>query len=314
MRHYDCDLHTHTVRSDGNDSYAELIEAAAQKGIKVLAITDHDMTPLYYIETGQGTVSTVEYARSLGVALILGIELSCETNIDDVHILGYGCDFNDPAFEAERRVSDESKINGYKELLERLTARGMPLSWQEVLNDAEVPRKENEVQRKHIFELLAKKGYAPSWKDAKLMVIADPQLNVRRRKPDPDQAIKLIHDTGGIAVLAHPYLIGDTLKGGVDGGRDEYIDRLIACGLDGIEAAYPYEKTSYKGRESALEIEHAVRKKYQTVLPIISGGSDYHNEAKKGIDSPRLLGEKGVSLEYFRNNPLLRGLLAGGTN
>ena len=91
---YPCDLHTHTTRSDGADTPQELICRAAEGGVKVLAITDHDIVPEDCYTDAQGQKRSLrEYAKSLHVELLLGTEISCDTNVDDVHIVCLGCDW-----------------------------------------------------------------------------------------------------------------------------------------------------------------------------------------------------------------------------
>jgi predicted amidohydrolase len=97
-------------------------------------------------------------------------------------------------------------------------------------------------------------------------------------EPDPVEVLNAVHSAGGIALLAHPFLIDDKAAG----GRERYIARLIEAGLDGIEATYPYRKTSFGGSESDEEIERYIRATYAS-LRILSGGSDYHADAKKGV-------------------------------
>ena len=188
---------------------------------------------------------------------------------------------------------------------------GMDISWEDITRFSGVIRNDDEVQRKHIFETMAVKGYAKSWSDAKRMVLENPKYNIRRRKVEPATAIQAIRDAGGISILAHPYLIDEVI--GIDGvemTRKEYIASLIQFGLQGIEAAYTYDKTSYKGAFLKKEIEMAVRQEYEHQLPLISGGSDYHGDIKKGVKNPRRIGEGGVSFEYFSANKLLKGLIS----
>ena len=282
---YPCDMHTHTVNSDGNDTPRELLENAVKAGLKVVAITDHDTPPPLDIS---------EYASSLGIKYLPGYEFSCDTNVDDVHICGYGLDWSHPALAEEVAAARASKSNAYRELCELLTKKGITVDWEkDILKDG---RTADEVERKHIFEAIAENGYTPSWSEAKLMVRDDPELNIKRRKIDSVEAVKLIHECGGIAVLAHPYLIDETVAGGIS--RAEYIELLIAAGLDGIEASYTYDKTSYKGTMSPEEIEKEIRELYADRL-LISGGSDYHAGHKKGNAKVRGLGERGISMEEF---------------
>jgi len=306
---YPCDLHTHTRRSDGNDTCKELIDYAAEAGVEILALTDHDITAPESIEVDGREVRLIDYACSKGVSLLPGVEFSCDTDVDDAHIIALGCDFEHPFFEHEHQNSIKSKIDGYRELCERLTRNGIAIDWhRDILLDGE--RSENTVQRKLIFDAIAQKGYVAEWSEAKIMINNSKEYSVKRKKPDPLWIIKCIRETGGISILAHPYLIrGEALWDGKPISRALYIEHLIEAGLDGIEASYPYDKASYDGTQTADEIEDAVRRAYSDRVSFLSGGSDYHNEGRKGSKNPRLLGERGVEKEYFMNNPLLRRLL-----
>lgn len=305
---YPCDMHCHTTRSDGNDTPLELIDLAATLSMHAIAITDHDIDPPGTVTLADGSeVGALGYAASKGIVLIPGYEFSTDTQVDDVHICGYGMDWEHPDLLAEIEAAKRSKSDGYKALSERLGHFGMPMSWEDdilVYSDAEGKRSRrssDEVQRKHIFEAMAAKGYAESWSAAKITVRDNPELNVKRRKIDPLEAIQLIHRCGGIAVLAHPYLIDETVEipGQAIQSRREYVDRLVAAGLDGIETRYAYDKTSYKGTMTPEEIEAEVAERYRDRVAFLSGGSDYHADHKKGAKNPRVLGERGLSVEEF---------------
>ena len=307
---YPCDLHTHSLRSDGNDTVKELIDNAAALGMNAIALTDHDVRPPETINVDGALISPREYARLKGLCFIPGIEYSCDTYVDDVHIVGLGCDFTHPALADIERAMEKSKMEGYRRLTEILCENGINVSWDDVLSGGGGRRPEA-VQRKHIFEAIAAKGYCASWQEAKLLVRDNPKFNVRREKIDPAAAIRAIHAAGGIAILAHPYLIDEHIQteDGRDTSRDAYIEALISAGLDGIEAAYTYDKTSYKGSLTKAQIEHEVREKYEHRLSVISGGSDYHADGKKGVQNPRMIGEAGVTFEYFGANAILRRFL-----
>jgi 3',5'-nucleoside bisphosphate phosphatase len=308
---YECDLHSHTIRSDGNDSYKEIIDHAASIGMKVLAITDHDITPLDSLEVQGKDVSAEAYALGKGLILLKGIEFSCDTNVDDVHIIGLGCNFKDNRFKLEEDKMIESKIDGYKELCKVLTKEGYPINWEELTEN----RKDEGVQRKHIFEMMEKKGYTKTWNEAKLMVRNNPKYNIRRKKIMPLDAIRLTKDTGGVAILAHPYLIDeDVIYGNGSITRAAYIDKLIEGGLDGIEAAYTYNKTSYSGYQTPEEIEEEVNRIYKNKVEIISGGSDYHNDGKKGAKNTRMIGEKGITYEMLMANGKLKKIVCDVIN
>lgn len=299
---YLCDLHVHTKNSDGNDTYAEIIEKAESLGMKVISIVDHDVLPL----------DTKEYTKNKKVKVLQGIEISCDTLVDDVHIVGLGCDYSYPGFLEFVDSMSISKVAAYKKLTEILCEDGILVTWDDVLANSGSPLRDEQVQRKHIFEAIARGGYTKDWSEAKLLVKDTPKYEVRRSKIASIDAIELIHAAGGIAILAHPYLIDEAvLIDGTPATRERYIDMLIENGLDGIEAAYTYEKTTYIGTLSSIEIEKIITQTYSNRLAIISGGSDYHGDEKKGMpfDKSRQIGEKGIDFEYFINNKFLNALI-----
>lgn len=307
---YQIDLHCHTTRSDGSDTPQELIDHAALLGMKVIAMTDHDIRPAKYLtvaETGE-KVAVAKYAAEKGVVVLPGIEVSCETTAEDCHIVCFGCNWDDPYFDRLERDVVASKVESYRKLTEELTKAGMPVTWDEVLANGGYPVEEDQVQKKMVFELMARKGYTKDWSEAKLLVKNTPEFQIQRRKPDPCDVIQAIHSCNGIAIMAHPYLVNEPVR--LPSGemtRADYIERLIKAGLDGIEACYTYGKTSYSGIQTAEEIEQEVRKRYSHRLSIISGGSDYHADAKKGVKNARQLGEAGITEEAFYNcAPLMR--------
>jgi fructose-bisphosphate aldolase class II len=269
-------------------------------GIKVLAVTDHDIRPPDYIDGEE----ICEYAKSKGVTILKGIEISCETEIDDVHIVCFGCDWKDRYFDDLEKSVVQSKVEGYRALVEKLSENGVEISWEEILDNNGNPILEEQIQKKMIFEALARKDFAKDWSAAKLAVKNSPDYQIKRRKPNPRDAIREAKRTGGVSILAHPFLINDPRI-----NREEYIESLIEAGLNGIEASYTYDKTSYGGSETKEQIEKYIRQKYSGRLEIISGGSDYHADYKKGVINPREIGECGVSEEYFNSNPVLQSLI-----
>lgn len=306
---YIVDLHSHTTRSDGADTPQEFICNAAALGMKVIVITDHDILPPDRIEVNGLMVDPVLYAKKKGMKLLPGIEFSCETLVEDVHIVVLGCDYTNPKILEINEQIVKSKIYSYQKLLDVLADNGIDISWDEVLNYNDIPRNPEDVQKKVIFNLMAEKGYTKTWSEAKLLIRNNPVFSVKREKPDPVEIIQIAHESGGIAILAHPYLIDETVMTR-DGSmiREEYIDKLIDAGLDGIEACYTYDKTTYNGPFTKEEIIARVRAAYTDRVKIISGGSDYHADYKKTDKNVRTIGECGVTLEYFNSNDYLRNL------
>lgn len=307
---YPCDLHTHTNRSDGADAPRELIDNAVAAGLRVVAICDHDVRPPAAVDVDGRAVEAVRYARESGLALIPGIEVSCETDVEDVHVVGLGCDWDAAFFAGLEAGVAASKVAGYRRLVEALGGLGMPMSWEEVLDNGGNPVPEGKVQKKMIFEAIARKGYADDWGAAKVLVKNTSELSIPREKPSAAGVIAGIKRSGGVAILAHPYLIAEAVAPGGRGmTRDAFIETLIDAGLDGIEACYTYGKTSYTGTMTAAAIEAEVRRKYAHRLRVVSGGSDYHADHRKGVANPRKMGEAGVTEEYFLGNPVLAQLI-----
>lgn len=306
---YPVDLHCHTTGSDGADTPKELIDNAAALGMKVIAITDHDVLPPDQIKVDGTMLDPVLYAKEKGVKLLPGIEFSCETEVEDVHVVVLGCDYTNPKIlEMNQKIVD-SKIYSYQKLVDVLSEKGYPMTWAEVLNYNNTPRKPEEVQKKLIFNLMAEKGYTETWSDAKLMVRNDPEFSVKREKPGAVDIINLAHETSGIAILAHPYLIDGIVEtAGKKMSREDFIKTLIEAGLDGIEAAYTYNKTTYKGELTKDQIIPKVKRDYADKVSIISGGSDYHADYKKTDKNVRNIGECGITWEYFQENRLLKNL------
>ena len=100
-------------------------------------------------EAGPSTsmMDAVDYAWSRGLRLIRGIEISCGTTVEDCHIVCLGCDWKDPYFDELERSVAESKISSYRELVERLDADGMKMTWQEILENGGKPVREDQVQK-----------------------------------------------------------------------------------------------------------------------------------------------------------------------
>ena len=134
-------------------------------------------------------------------------------------------------------------------------------------------------------------------------------LAIKREKPDAVTVIKEAHRTGGYVIMAHPYLVSEpvTYKGHIV-TRSVFIEHLISAGLDGIEASYTYDKTSYFGPVNKNEIKKLIIQYYGERL-FISGGSDYHADGKKGVKNPRDIGDCGIEMEDFLANERLVSLL-----
>ena len=291
---YPIDMHCHSVRSDGGDTYEELCRVAANSGVRMFAVADHDIVP----DLNPDGMDLFSFGKKFGVRILPAIELSCDTLVPDVHVVGIGCDFNDPAFRQFETQMIASKIRSYRKIVTLLLEDGMHITWDDVLNQNGKRIEEQHVQGKHLFNAIARCGGAPDWAEAKKMIQTTPRYAaVKREKIAPQYGISLIRKTGGFAILAHPHLI---MRYPRDIKRSAYIEKLIEAGLQGIEGAYPYDKTSYRGSHTPEEVEEMIRRRFEGRI-FISGGSDYHDDAKFGSRNPRLMGEKGIWPEDIRS-------------
>lgn len=148
-------------------------------------------------------IDICRYARSLGIELIKGMEISCDTDVEDVHILAFGCDWDCKFFRDLDAQTQNSKIESYKKLIQVLNENKIHISWESILENEGRPLEPGKIQKKYIFEMITKKGYTKSWNEAKLMIKQNPVFDIKREKPNPLDVISGIHEAGGIAILAH---------------------------------------------------------------------------------------------------------------
>jgi 3',5'-nucleoside bisphosphate phosphatase len=239
------DLHTHSTASDGLLSPTELIRAAHEAGVNVLALTDHDST--------DGVAEAMAAAAPLGIKVIPGVEINTDFGGGgEAHVLGYFPRWREEAFqEALRRRRDAREIRG-RQMVERLQKTGLPITWEMVRRYAN-----GAVGRPHVAAALIEIGAATSVEDAFERYLSRGKPGYVPRAPfTPQDAIALIHSAGGVASLAHPLWIADFA-----------LPPLVAAGLDGLEVYY--------GEYGPHEVERLHEIADQWGL-IPTGGSDYH--------------------------------------
>lgn len=240
------DLHVHSTVSDGCLSPCELVDLAKQKGLSAIALTDHDST--------EGVAEAENRGRDMGLTVIPGVEISCEADDCEYHILGYGIDLADlPLLDRLARLR-ESRHRRLEQIVSRLAAHGINLDLQRVREIAG----SGAVGRPHVAEALIERGYADSRAQA-----FQRHLNrgrpgyVPREKILPREAIDLIRAAGGVAVWAHP---GWQLQSAA-------LAELVGYGLWGIEVWHPDHSPQ------------RVRSLLDLVVPQglhLTGGSDFH--------------------------------------
>jgi predicted metal-dependent phosphoesterase TrpH len=258
------DLHTHTLRSDGLLTPAELVRGAADVGVRLLAITDHD------------TLAGVrEVRRSLlpeGLEVVAGIEIN--TVIEDrshvmegeVHILGLGVDPDDDALEAALSRQRDARRLRFDRMVDKLRAQGVPID--AALETLPATTEDDALGRPRLARALIRCGYATSVEDAFRQHLSRGRpAYVPRQGLGPREAIQAIRAAGGLASLAHYAEAPDHLL---------WMRALVDMGLSGLEVyyrAYDQETVAIL-RGIALDLGL-----------VMTGGTDYHGDRETYADA-----------------------------
>jgi predicted metal-dependent phosphoesterase TrpH len=242
------DLHTHTKASDGTCDPAENVRLAKEAGLAAVAITDHD--------TVAGVPAARKAAEELGIEVIPGIEVSSVGRGQDIHVLGYFVPYEDEAFQERLVGLRETRHERNQLLIARLQELGIPITLENVYRRKQGTDKN--IGRPHIAEELIELGVVASIDEAFAKYLGkEGAAYVNPPRITPQQAITLIKDAGGAAVLAHPGLYD----------ADDLVEELIAFGLDGIEVNHPDNDPDQRARYTAWANEYGL---------VITGGSDFH--------------------------------------
>jgi len=250
------DLHSHTTASDGALAPRELVRKAAQHGVRVLAITDHDST--------DGLREAIdEAAKHPPLEIVPGLEINCDVPAgprggpSEVHVLGYCVDWEADWFQEFLREQREERRARVYRIAERLAELGMPIEPDEVFALV----REGSAGRPHVAQVMVTRGYVKSVREAfdKYLHAGGP-ANVPRKRLTPAEAVAIIRRARGVPVLAHPGLAG----------RDDMIPELVQAGLLGIETYYPEHSASQTAAYRAMCAKLGL---------VATGGSDYHGPA-----------------------------------
>jgi len=274
------DLHTHSTASDGNLAPADLVRQASERGLSLLALTDHDTT--------LGLDAAVRAGTALGVRVLRGIELSTDVDAGEIHILGYGIDPDSAELQTEIARLREASISRIERMVVRLAELGYPLPEGSV-RPSEVGAS---IGRPHVARAMIAAGYVTSVGEAfdRFLGRGKPAYTKRERQR-PAAAVALVRSAGGLPVLAHPLTVADL---------DTALPVLIDAGLAGLEAYYGEYRDDQRRALAALA---------QEIGLLVTGGSDYHGE---GFRAGRELG--GVSIPSEVVERFLTALGDRGTN
>ena len=270
------DLHSHTLRSDGVLQPVELVRAAAAAGVTTLAITDHDTLAAYReLILGRAMPAPIELIPGVEInALAKGIPLT----EGELHILGFGMDHADEAFEAALAKQRSARKVRFERTVAVLREVGMPIDAH--LGHVDLTR-DDALGRPTIARALIAGGYATSVEDAfrRLIGWGGPGY-VQREGMGPREAIEAIRDAGGVPVLAHFSEAPSQMP---------LLRELKAIGLAGLEVHYiSFDRTT-------VELVGSVARQLGLLA---TGGSDYHGdtstyaEAHAALHVPNLVGER----------------------
>jgi len=252
------DLHTHSTFSDGSMTPTGLVAEAGTAGLAAIALTDHD--------TCEGVEEFLAAGKRSGMETMSGVEISVEFSGRTVHMLGYGIN---PAHERLRTILQEL-VEGRNarnaKIIRKLQLLGIAIELDEVKAIAG----EQVIGRPHFALVLIRKGIVNSFEEAFDRYLARGRVAYYDRfRLSPEEAIRLIAEAGGVAVLAHPYYMGlssDLLTA--------TLTRLKEAGLAGLEAYY----SDHTEEQTRLYLEMAER-----FGLLVTGGTDFHGVIKPAI-------------------------------
>lgn len=254
------DLHSHTNKSDGSLSPAELIDLACRKGVQTLSITDHD--------TLEGYDEAVPYARAAGLDLVCGVELSTKFHAHSIHVLGY---FFHEAPGPEFRHHLECLQTSRRERNGRLAARLRELGLDVHREEAERFGR-SQTGRPHFARLLVEKGYVSNLREAFDRYLDESAPGyVERRDPSLDNLLRWIHQAGGLASWAHPVRM--VRQSGLPVER--LFGEMADHGMDAIEVFH----SDHSPDDQAAYLAHATQ-----IGLGVTGGSDFHGDPKPQIE------------------------------
>jgi predicted metal-dependent phosphoesterase TrpH len=260
------DLHLHTTASDGCLTPSQLIHFVAHRGLKIVAITDHDTT--------NGLAEAFSAAQDYPDLMIIpGVELSADIPGDEVHILGYYLDHLNEVFQNTLHQFRQGRETRARQMVNKLAEFDVHIQWNRVVELAG----DGAIGRPHIARAMVEKNYVSDLREAfDLYLGRNGPAYVERNKLTPIEAVRLIQGVGGVPVLAHPTYIQD---------MDAVLEELVPEGLVGMEVHYAEYNT--ETREALAQTAHR-----HGLLPC--GGSDYHANAVPGEPEP---GDLGPPLE-----------------
>ncbi len=253
-----CDLHTHSVFSDGTKTPTEIIREAQRIGLSAVALTDHNTT--------HGAEEFLKAAAGTDVEGIVGVEFSTDYGETELHIVGLY--IQSVYFDCVTQMVEGMKgrkMQSNIRLAENLQKAGYDVRFEEILNGTP----DGHVNRVHFAAELVKKGYVGSVKEAFDTLLSKSEGYYEQPKRLPVyETIAFLKEIGAVAILAHPFLnlSEEELRA--------FLPKAIEAGLDGMETEYSTYDRQTMQRAKAIAKEFGLKE---------SGGSDFHGDNKPDI-------------------------------
>jgi predicted metal-dependent phosphoesterase TrpH len=245
------DLHTHSDRSDGTFTPSEVVRHAAERGLDVVALTDHDTTA--------GIEEALAAGRELGVEVVPGVEFSAEHLGTSVHVLCYWMDVEDASLQEELGRLRDDRFRRGELMVSKLRELGFDVSFDRVREIAQG----GNIVRPHVAQAMVEAGIVASEEEAFDRWIADGRpAHVPKHALAPIDALRLIREAGGLCVLAHPGMWGDQSE-----VPEDLIEAMAGAGMAGLEVDHTDHDPEQRARYRALADRFGV---------IATGGSDCH--------------------------------------
>ena len=266
------DLHLHTTFSDGTLSPTQVVQLCAGRGLKVIAITDHDSTE------GIAEALAVAEEDQTGLSVIPGIELSTDVPKGEIHLLGYFVDYQLTEFQRQLNQLRDGREVRARKIVQKLGAQGVQISWERVQELSGG----GAIGRPHIAQAMVEAGYVQYPRDAFEKYLGrNGAAYVERTKLTPAAAVGMLARNGALPVLAHPTYTATRPGRDLAVGLKETLPELKEAGLVGMEVFY--------GDYSAEDVEMLGAIADEMAL-IPCGGSDYHASGNPGEPEPGSVG------------------------
>jgi predicted metal-dependent phosphoesterase TrpH len=215
------DLQSHSTVSDGQLAPADVARAAAAAGVTTMSLTDHDAVA--------GVSEASDAATAAGIENVPAVEMSCVHRYsDDLHMLGYWVELEQIAPACAH--AQQERVDRARQIITRLNEHGVEVTFEQAVAQAGAA---DSIGRPHIARAAgAGPDLGPFFEE---YLVPGAKAFVARSWPSAEQAVDLIHEAGGVAVVAHPYW--DVSE--PDQVRDLVSSLVADVGLDGMEAFYP---------------------------------------------------------------------------